>query len=189
LPRQVYLLLIKPAFAGRTLQTFRHLHACSGCFRLERCRAGLAPAGKRRLCTAHAMRVPSSAARRASATRRGPVVQRFKLVGSTRPIASGRERRCEHQESINRRTFGSGKPSTTPGQQRSFVRTSRTAAPDWQLLFETGGSVAAVIQSGRLLFPLLFPESESWSGSKPDLVDRALLRARWARSLARRQAR
>ena len=36
MPRQVYLLLIKPAFAGRTLQTFRHLHACSGCFRLER---------------------------------------------------------------------------------------------------------------------------------------------------------
>jgi hypothetical protein len=35
LPRQVYLLLIKPAFAGRTLQPFRHLHSCFGCFRLE----------------------------------------------------------------------------------------------------------------------------------------------------------
>jgi hypothetical protein len=40
LPRQVYLLLIKPAFAGRTLQPFRCLHDCSGCFRLERLPGG-----------------------------------------------------------------------------------------------------------------------------------------------------
>ena len=42
--------------AIRRLQTFRLLHACSGCFRLERCRrVGLAPTGKRRLVTAHAI--------------------------------------------------------------------------------------------------------------------------------------
>jgi hypothetical protein len=40
LPRQVYLLLIKPAFAGRTLQPLRYLHSCSGCFRLERSPGG-----------------------------------------------------------------------------------------------------------------------------------------------------
>src|SRR5258707_215092 len=41
--------------ATRRLQTFRCLHACSGCFRLERFRrVGLAPTGKRRLLTAHA---------------------------------------------------------------------------------------------------------------------------------------
>jgi hypothetical protein len=34
-------------------ETFRHLHACSGCFRLERSPGGLAPTGKRRLFTAH----------------------------------------------------------------------------------------------------------------------------------------
>ena len=34
-----------------------------------------------------AMRVPPSGAHRASATRRRPVVHRFKLVGSTRPHA------------------------------------------------------------------------------------------------------
>ena len=85
MPRQVYLLLIKPAFAGRTLQTFRHLHACSGCFRLERCRAGLTPAGKRRLCTAHARKVQSSEGNRMSATRRGPAVHRIHLAGSSRP--------------------------------------------------------------------------------------------------------
>jgi hypothetical protein len=34
----------------RRLQPFRHLHDCSGCFRLERSgRVGLAPTGKRRL--------------------------------------------------------------------------------------------------------------------------------------------
>ena len=33
----------------RRLQPFRHLHDCSGCFRLERGRVGLAPTGKRRL--------------------------------------------------------------------------------------------------------------------------------------------
>jgi len=71
----------------RRLQTFRHLHACSGCFRLERCRAGLAPAGKRRLCTAHAMRVPSDGAYRMSAIWRRLVVHRFKLVGGSRPSA------------------------------------------------------------------------------------------------------
>src|SRR5271165_3728372 len=32
--------------AIRGLQTFRHLHACPGCFRLERCRVGLAPTGE-----------------------------------------------------------------------------------------------------------------------------------------------
>ena len=37
----------------RRLQLFRHLHDCSGCFRLERRRVGLAPTGKRRLVTAH----------------------------------------------------------------------------------------------------------------------------------------
>jgi hypothetical protein len=37
----------------RTLQPLRYLHYCSDCFRLSDCRAGLAPAGKRRLCTAH----------------------------------------------------------------------------------------------------------------------------------------
>jgi len=36
-----------------------------------------------------AMRVPPSEAHRASATRRRPVVHRFKLVGSTRPIGAG----------------------------------------------------------------------------------------------------
>src|SRR5262249_47574692 len=35
------------------LQLFRHLPSCSGCFRLERCRVGLSPTGKRRLATAH----------------------------------------------------------------------------------------------------------------------------------------
>ncbi len=40
---------------NRRLRTFCYLHARSDCFRLERCRrAGLAPAGKRRLVTAHA---------------------------------------------------------------------------------------------------------------------------------------
>src|SRR5207342_2252305 len=39
--------------AQRRLQAFRYLHGCSGCFRLERCRVGLAPTGKRRLVTAH----------------------------------------------------------------------------------------------------------------------------------------
>ena len=38
----------------RRLQPFRHLHDCSGCFRLERLPVGLAPTGKRRLLTAHA---------------------------------------------------------------------------------------------------------------------------------------
>jgi arylamine N-acetyltransferase len=41
----------------RRLQTFRYLHACSGCFRLEHFAGwGLAPTRKRRLCTAHALR-------------------------------------------------------------------------------------------------------------------------------------
>jgi len=35
--------------AIRGLQTFRRLHACPGCFRLERLPGGLAPTGKRRL--------------------------------------------------------------------------------------------------------------------------------------------
>src|SRR3954447_20805595 len=40
--------------ATRRLQTFRLLHASSGCFRRERLRrVGLAPTGKRRLVTAH----------------------------------------------------------------------------------------------------------------------------------------
>jgi transposase len=39
----------------RRLQPFRHLHDCSGCFRLERSPGGLAPTGKRRLLTAHAI--------------------------------------------------------------------------------------------------------------------------------------
>jgi len=44
---------------NRRLRTFCYLHARSDCFRLERCRrAGLAPAGKRRLVTAHAKPVP-----------------------------------------------------------------------------------------------------------------------------------
>src|SRR6266446_9575566 len=38
--------------ANRRLQPFRYLHDCSDCFRLERCRVGLTPTGKRRLCTA-----------------------------------------------------------------------------------------------------------------------------------------
>ena len=38
----------------RRLQPFRHLHDCSGCFRLEHRRVGFAPTGKRRLLTAHA---------------------------------------------------------------------------------------------------------------------------------------
>ena len=37
----------------RGLQTFRHLHACPGCFRLEHSQVGLSPTGKRRLGTAH----------------------------------------------------------------------------------------------------------------------------------------
>ena len=40
----------------RRLQPFRHLHDCSGSFRLERSgRVGLAPTGKRRLVTAHTL--------------------------------------------------------------------------------------------------------------------------------------
>lgn len=39
----------------RGLQTFRHLHACPGCFRLEHSRVGLSPTGKRRLGTAHGL--------------------------------------------------------------------------------------------------------------------------------------
>jgi hypothetical protein len=46
--------------AIRGLQTFRRLHACPGCFRLERFRrVGLAPTGKRRLLTAHVGSGPS----------------------------------------------------------------------------------------------------------------------------------
>src|SRR3954453_12642478 len=41
--------------ANQRLQPFRYLHDCSDRFRRERCRrVGLAPTGKRRLCTAHA---------------------------------------------------------------------------------------------------------------------------------------
>ena len=44
----------KFATAIRGLQTFRHLHACPGCFRLERVAGrGLHPLEKRRLVTAH----------------------------------------------------------------------------------------------------------------------------------------
>lgn len=39
----------------RGLQTFRHLHACPGCFRLEHRRVGLSPTRKCRLCTAHTL--------------------------------------------------------------------------------------------------------------------------------------
>ena len=49
----------------RRLQPFRHLHDCSGCFRLERSPGGLAPTGKRRLLTAHANSSHSSMIRRA----------------------------------------------------------------------------------------------------------------------------
>jgi hypothetical protein len=44
-------LALSPYFvtAIRRLQLFRYLHSCSGCFRLGRCRVGLAPTGKRRL--------------------------------------------------------------------------------------------------------------------------------------------
>ena len=39
---------------GRSRLKFRYLHSCSGCFRLEHCRVGFAPTGKRRLFSAHA---------------------------------------------------------------------------------------------------------------------------------------
>ena len=46
--------------AIRGLQTFRHLHACPGCFRLERVAGrGLHPLEKRRLVTAHVVSGPS----------------------------------------------------------------------------------------------------------------------------------
>ena len=49
----------------RRLQPFRHLHDCSGCFRLERSPGGARPTGKRRLLTAHANSGRSQSARRA----------------------------------------------------------------------------------------------------------------------------
>ena len=39
----------------RRLQPFRHLHDCSGCFRLERSPGGACTTGKRRLVTAHTL--------------------------------------------------------------------------------------------------------------------------------------
>ena len=42
----------------RRLQPFRHLHDCSGCFRLERSPGGTSPTGKRRLLTAHTFKRP-----------------------------------------------------------------------------------------------------------------------------------
>src|SRR6478736_3945941 len=53
--------------ANRRLQPFRYLHDCSDRFRRERCRrVGLAPTGKRRLCTAHADSSRSQGRRRAA---------------------------------------------------------------------------------------------------------------------------
>ena len=48
----------------RRLQPFRHLHDCSGCFRLERSPGGTCTPGKHRLLTAHANTGHSAAARR-----------------------------------------------------------------------------------------------------------------------------
>ena len=57
--------------AIRGLQTFRHLHACSGCFRLERIAGwALHPLEKRRLVTAHVDSGPSPGPARATTSRR-----------------------------------------------------------------------------------------------------------------------
>src|SRR5262245_48952049 len=57
--------------AIRGLQTFRHLHACPGCFRLERSRVGLAPTGKAPPC--HGARGKQTSGYSANITRILPV--------------------------------------------------------------------------------------------------------------------
>ncbi len=59
----------------RRLQPFRHLHDCSGCFRLERCRVGLAPTGKRRLSRRTPQCRPSSMRHNSLATNKSEVIE------------------------------------------------------------------------------------------------------------------
>jgi hypothetical protein len=68
----------------RGLQTFRHLHACPGCFRLEHHRVGLSPTRKCRLCTAHTLLCRSKASFRSP----GPEGQVFDLLTSKLALGS-----------------------------------------------------------------------------------------------------
>jgi hypothetical protein len=91
--------------AIRGLQTFRHLHACPGCFRLERIAGwALHPLEKRRLVTAHVDSCPSlERGRRARLRRRRSLTGDYLAGQGSAPIARCRPR---HRSAAYRRVSG-----------------------------------------------------------------------------------